>query len=97
VPVMGNLLRLLTGPNEHDSKDIFLDFENATPTSEEQEVWEVVNTVLENSSKVLEDLKNYQGASEEIRVAIGNPRNDELQEVAWNSVLPLVKKTKNIL
>lgn len=91
---MGNLLRLLTGPSEPDAKDIFLDFENAKPTSEEQEVWEVVNTVLESSSNILEDLKNYQGASEEIRVAIGNPRNDELQEVAWNCVLPLVAKLK---
>lgn len=31
-------------------------------------MWEVVNTVLENSSKVLTDLETYQGASEEIRV-----------------------------
>lgn len=92
---MGNLLRLLTGPSEPDSKDIFLDFENAKPTPEEQEVWEVVNTVLENSSKVLTDLETYQGASEEIRVAIGNPRSDELQEVAWNAVLPLVAKLKS--
>ena len=40
---------------------------DARPTPEEQEVWEVVNTVLENSSKVLDELKNYRGASDEIR------------------------------
>lgn len=91
---MGNLLRLLTGAHNEDTKDIFLDFENAKPTPDEQHVWDVVNTVLENSSRILEDLKNYQGASEEIRVAIGNPRNDELQEVAWKVVLPLVDRLK---
>lgn len=45
-------------------------FLDARPTPDEQEVWEVVNTVLENSSKVLEDLKNYKGASDEIREVI---------------------------
>lgn len=46
---------------------LFLQFTEARPTPDEQEVWEVVNTVLENSSKVLEDLRNYRGASDEIR------------------------------
>jgi len=93
---MGTLLSLMTGGScgTNDSKDIFLDFENAKPTPQEQEVWEVVNTVLEKSSELLADLKNYQGASEEIRVAIGNPRNDDLQEVAWKVVLPLVELLK---
>jgi len=91
--VMGNLLRLLTG-SAGQSEDEFLDFENAQPTAEEKDVWEVVNTVLENSSRVLKDLKGYQGASDEIREAIGNPRNEDLQEVAWKVVLPLVDKLK---
>lgn len=91
---MGNLLRLLTGGQDQDSSSIFLDFENAKPTAEEQVVWEVVNTVLENSSKILGDIKNYKGASDEIREAISNPRNDDLQEVAWTQVLPLVQKLK---
>uniref|UniRef100_T2M4R0 Protein FAM49B n=1 Tax=Hydra vulgaris TaxID=6087 RepID=T2M4R0_HYDVU len=91
---MGNLLRLLTGASEQDSKDIFLDFENATPTDQEKGVWEVVNSVLENAPSILNALKNYGGASEEIRIAIGNPRDDELQELAWKVVLPLVSKLK---
>lgn len=92
---MGNLVSLLTGScSSNDSKDIFLDFENAKPTPEEQDVWGIVNTVLEKSSKILEDLKNYQGASDEIRHAIGNPRDDDLQEVAWRKVLPLVDRLK---
>ncbi|XP_066914598.1 CYFIP-related Rac1 interactor B-like [Clytia hemisphaerica] len=92
---MGNLLRLITGESKEDSQQIFLDFENARPTPEEQEVWEVVNTVLENSSKVLDELKNYRGASDEIRQAISNSRDDALQEVAWQQVLPLVAKLKH--
>jgi len=92
---MGNLLRLITGDSKEDSQQIFLDFENARPTIEEQEVWEVVNTVLENSSKVLEDLRNYRGASDEIREAISNPKDENLQEIAWQQVLPLVDKLKS--
>jgi len=90
---MGKLFSLLTGGND-DSKDIFLDFENALPTDEEREVWELVNVVIKQSSSILDDLKNYNGASEEIRTAIANPRDNELQDIAWNIVLPLVLRLK---
>lgn len=91
---MGKLISLLTGCHD-DSKDIFLDFENAMPTEEEQPVWKEVNTVLERCPLILSDLQNYNGASEEIRTAIGNPRNNELQDIAWNVVLPLVGRLKS--
>jgi len=90
---MGKLFSLLTGGND-DSKDIFLDFENALPTDEEHEVWEAVNEVIRKSASVLNDLKDYNGASEEIRKAIANPRDNELQDIAWNVVLPLVLRLK---
>ena len=41
---------------------------DAQPTPEEKEVWEVVNVVLENTSNILKELKEYKGASDEIRV-----------------------------
>jgi len=90
---MGKLFSLLTGNND-DSENIFIDFENALPTPEEQTAWEAVNKVLEKSESVLKDLKDYHGASEEIRTAIGNPRNNALQDIAWNIVLPLVQRLK---
>ncbi|RMX41654.1 hypothetical protein pdam_00008869 [Pocillopora damicornis] len=94
---MGNLLKLLT-KEENDgcgSKiDIFLDFENATPTESEKEVFDVVHSVLDVAPQILQELQDYQGAGEEIRQAISNALNEELQEVAWKAVVPLVGKLK---
>ncbi|XP_058963777.2 CYFIP-related Rac1 interactor B-like [Pocillopora verrucosa] len=94
---MGNLLKLLT-KEENDgcgSKiDIFLDFENATPTESEKEVFDVVHCVLDAAPQILQELQGYQGAGEEIRQAISNALNEELQEVAWKAVVPLVGKLK---
>lgn len=97
-PVMGNLLKLLTR-EEQDSGgskiDIFLDFENASPTEGEKEVYEVVNGVLVVAPRILEELQNYRGANEEIRQAISNALDEELQEMAWKAVVPLVGKLKS--
>ncbi|XP_022792073.1 protein FAM49B-like [Stylophora pistillata] len=94
---MGNLLKLLT-KEENDgcgSKiDIFLDFENATPTESEKEVFDVVHSVLDVAPQILQELQGYPGAGEEIRQAISNALNEELQEVAWRAVVPLVGKLK---
>ena len=46
----------------------FLYLLDAQPTPEEKAVWEVVNVVLENTSNILKELKEYKGASDEIRV-----------------------------
>ncbi|XP_046857170.1 LOW QUALITY PROTEIN: CYFIP-related Rac1 interactor B-like [Xenia sp. Carnegie-2017] len=92
---MGNLLRILYAKDTDTNKsDIFLDFENAQPTSSEAEVYDVVKAVLDQSTQILEDLNDYQGANEPIRVAISNPTNEGLQEEAWRAVMPLVGQLK---
>ncbi|CAB4007419.1 Hypothetical predicted protein, partial [Paramuricea clavata] len=92
---MGNLLRILYAKDTDTNKsDIFLDFENAQPTSSESEIYEVVKAVLDLSLQILEDLQDYQGANEQIRGAISNPSNEELQDVAWKAVMPLVGQLK---
>ncbi|XP_065062160.1 CYFIP-related Rac1 interactor B-like [Rhopilema esculentum] len=91
---MGNLLKVLTRQSEPGNTDIFIDFENASPTESEREVYEVVREVLGLAPEILKELEEYKGASEEIREAIANPRNDGLQEYAWAAVLPLVAKLK---
>lgn len=66
---MGKLLSLLARDNSSDccgpksSYDIFLDFENAQPNSEnasEIEVYEQVNEVLVQSDKILEEIQVYK-------------------------------------
>ncbi|KAJ7373923.1 Protein fam49b [Desmophyllum pertusum] len=86
---MGNLLKLLSREDQDatGSKiDIFLDFENACPTDSEKEVYDVVNGVLEVAPRILHELQSYRGANEEIRQAISNPLDEDLQEMAWKAV-----------
>uniref|UniRef100_A0A3Q2ZNN6 Family with sequence similarity 49 member A n=1 Tax=Kryptolebias marmoratus TaxID=37003 RepID=A0A3Q2ZNN6_KRYMA len=92
---MGNLLKVLTCTELEQGPNFFLDFENAQPTDGEREVWNQVNSVLQDSESILAGLQAYKGAGQEIRDAIQNPNVLSLQEQAWNSVCPLVIKLKN--
>lgn len=91
---MGNLLRILycRDYEDHSQTDIFVDFENAVPTTAEQEVWTKVQEVLLEANVILEELAAYEGAAAEIREAISNPQDATLQQKAWSTVLPLVLK-----
>lgn len=91
---MGNLLQVLKKDGKRPSAEVFLDFENAQPTGEEQEVYDKVKAVLDRASAILSDLDSYQGAGEQIRAAISNPANEEYQTQAWDAVSPLVVKLK---
>ena len=95
---MGNLLRLLA--KEGDSccslpkqGDIFVDFERAVPNNEDAELYADAESVLESAAKILEELKNYKGASREIREAIAKP-TEENEAAAWEALQPLVLKLR---
>ena len=77
-------------------KDIFVDFEKATPSEEEQEVYDTVNPVLEKAPGILQALYSYDGAGDHIRKAISNSADEELQQAAWDAVCPLVAKLKDL-
>lgn len=93
---MGNLLKLLA--REENKKDdlyaVFVDFENCEPTEDEKKVWHKIQGVLTEAQVVLIGLRQYQGAADDIRNAISNPRDEGLQEKAWNGVCPLVEQLK---
>ncbi|RUS78795.1 hypothetical protein EGW08_013445 [Elysia chlorotica] len=93
---MGNLLRVLMNNNDPPPKAdrIFVDFENAQPSENEIDVWNLVNDVLNSAHEILLKLQRYKGATEEIRQAISNPKIEDLQEKAWQSVTPLVSILK---
>ncbi|XP_071807453.1 CYFIP-related Rac1 interactor B-like [Asterias amurensis] len=90
---MGNLLLKLRGPQDDDPQ-IFIDFEKASPTQDEEEVYNTVDNVLIEADGILLDLQKYGGAGESIRSAICNPRNEDLQQKAWSDVCPLVARLK---
>lgn len=94
---MGNLLRLLSrdegtcfSPQRYD---LFLDFENAQPTSSEMETFVEVEAVLKKGQEMLKEISQYRGASKEIREAISNPGED-FQEKARDAVFPLVQQLR---
>ncbi|KAK6179168.1 hypothetical protein SNE40_011588 [Patella caerulea] len=91
---MGKLLSVLKNDPPSKNTDIFVDFENAQPTEEEREVWTMVDIVEQKAVHILDLLKDYQGASESIRMAISNPKVEEYQEKAWHDVIPLISKLK---
>ncbi|XP_078470743.1 CYFIP-related Rac1 interactor A-like isoform X1 [Lampetra planeri] len=90
---MGNLLKVLSKDIENIPR-FFLDFENAQPTEAERDSWQQVNGVLQQSEGILTELQAYRGAGQEIREAISNSNDVELQEKAWKAVCPLVAKLK---
>jgi len=78
----------------HERLDIFLDFDNAKPSSEdEKQVYETVAAVLVKGPSILEKLKNYAGCEEAIRKAITTP-GAETEDAAWNAVVPAVEQLK---
>ncbi|XP_041357692.1 CYFIP-related Rac1 interactor B-like [Gigantopelta aegis] len=92
---MGKLLSILMN-NEAQPResDFFVDFESAEPTESEQHVYNLVEAVLQDAQEILKELREYKGASEDIRMAISNPKNEEYQEKAWLGVRPLVCQLK---
>jgi hypothetical protein len=93
---MGNLLRLLSREDccSPQKYDVFLDFENAQPTEIEKAIYDEAQVVLERAHRILQELQDYKGASQEIRRAIGTPDPDS-EKQAWEAVLPLVTKLKD--
>jgi len=85
---MGNLLRLLSRDHETEGnvEDLFVDFENAEPTEVEREVYLEVKELLEEARIIIHSIRDYKGATAEIREAISNPTIQELQRVALDAI-----------
>jgi len=94
---MGNILRVLSTEwcsNPQNNQDIFVDFETSQPTEEEKAVYNEAEEFLAESATILAKLRDYRGATKEIREAIGQP-TPESESVAWETLLPLVGKLRS--
>lgn len=90
---MGLLLSIL----KHDAvvtSDIFVDFETAKPSSEEQQIYDYVTEKMKPAAGLVDALKNYTGCGEQIRKAISSP-GKQTEEEAWSAVSPAVGQLKN--
>merc|ERR1712137_179762 len=90
---MGALMSIIQGdPGAADF--IFVDFENAQPSSdEERAVYDSVAAVLDESGAVLDKLRNYDGCEELIKKAIQEPSPETMDE-AWEALLPNIDMLK---
>jgi len=84
---MGQLLSLISGSD--NAEKVFIDFENARPSEEEQELHTTVADVLNKSPQILDRLLRYASCEEYIKKAITNP-GPETEDAAWEAVLPAV-------
>ncbi|PAA47378.1 hypothetical protein BOX15_Mlig003528g1 [Macrostomum lignano] len=91
---MGNLIRLLTRSDggADRSSDVFIDMEFAEPTEAEQAHYASAVAVLARTDEIMRSMREYPGAANEIRNALTDPNNEELQERAWASVQDLVRR-----
>ena len=90
---MGNLLGVL-GKEKAIHVDLYLNFEEATPTPEEEGVYAEVAPTLAKTAQILDELNNYTGAGDAIRQAISKP-GKEAEAAAWTAVCPLVVQLKS--
>lgn len=91
---MGNIVQAITKGSSGVDRDLFVDFEKATPSEAEKPVYDQVNVVLEKAAGILKTLETYEGAGDHIRKAISNASDASLQKAAWDAVCPLVTKIK---
>lgn len=87
---MGGLLDVLRSDGKRPAASVFLDFEHAQPTPEEEVVYREVQAILDQSTQILQELDEYKGAGDHIRKAISNASDDAVQQETWRAVCPLV-------
>lgn len=92
---MGQLLKTLKDGSSPGMRiEIFVDFENAKPTEIEKEIYAEVVCILRVAPQLMEEMKAYSGASNEIREAIQNPSDNARQDRAWTVILSSVRILK---
>eukprot|EP00054_Salpingoeca_dolichothecata_P004380 m.30417 g.30417 ORF g.30417 m.30417 type:complete len:322 (+) comp14551_c0_seq1:91-1056(+) len=91
---MGNLLGAIKKDGRRADHDVFLDFEQAVPTPDEQDTYAKVKAVLDQVDDIISRLQEYNGAGEKIRQAISSP-SEETQAEAWEALIPLVGQLKH--
>ncbi|ORX48913.1 DUF1394-domain-containing protein [Piromyces finnis] len=89
---MGSLVSIIQNSND-SGPDIILDFENAQPIPEEEQLYRYVVEILNRSNAILQSLRQYTGCGELIRKAISNP-SPQTEEEAWVALCPSAVKLK---
>lgn len=92
---MGKALSALFSNEKKSSIDIFLDFEKAVPTTDnEKKVHAEVAEYMQESEKILGEISKFKGCDEAIRKAITSP-GPETEKAAWDAIVPSVDTLKH--
>jgi len=93
--VMGKALSALFSSEKKNAIDIFLDFEKAVPTTEnEKRVHSEVAEYMKESDRILTEISQFKGCDEAIRKAITSP-GPETEKTAWDAIVPSVDTLKH--
>jgi len=93
--VMGKALSALFSSEKKNAIDIFLDFEKAVPTTEnEKKVHAEVAEYMKESDRILTEISQFKGCDEAIRKAITSP-GPETEKTAWDAIVPSVDTLKH--
>lgn len=68
--------------------DVFIDFENAEPTSGEEKVWSATNEVLLEGEQLITEIKDYKGCGDLQRAAMKG--NSEAERACFDALLERV-------
>jgi len=91
---MGKALSNLFSSEKERHVNIFIDFEKATPSGDnEQKVYQEVDKYLELSGALLTEVANFKGCDSAIKAAISTP-SVETDDACWKLLLPSVDVLK---
>jgi len=92
---MGKALSSLFAGEKHSSPNIWIDFENAQPkTEDEKKIHGEIHDYLKASEGILDEIASFKGCDDVIRKAITSP-GAETDKAAWDAIVPSVDKLKN--
>jgi hypothetical protein len=84
---MGNILDRIAGGNV---VQVFIDFENAVVTADEQKTWDMVNEVLSRSGEVIQAIDSYAGCKELMKISMESP-SEQTELAAFEGLLKCVE------
>jgi hypothetical protein len=84
---MGGVLDRIAGGN---AEQVFIDFENAVVTTDEQKTWDLVNDVLSRSGEVIQAIDEYAGCKELVKASLDSP-GAETDKAAFEGLLKCVE------
>ncbi|PAV61663.1 hypothetical protein WR25_00680 [Diploscapter pachys] len=90
--MLRSILRV-DGDKNYELVEIFLDFENAVPSAEEQQLYYIAEAVLQRGEDLIKDVTDYEMGGYSIRNSVRDDSDAEKVKEALPKLLPFIKRT----